>query len=262
MRKRMDTKEPSKLRGGLRILSPDMPWLYVLSALVMTLLVEGLARRTPIGGFRFLARNPIGFWVNVGIILLTMLLAMLCPKRIPVLSLVGFIWFVLGMTECILLSSRVTPLTAVDFTVLFSVITIMHNYLTIPQIILIVAGLALCIGGLVFLFIRARRRRVYWGRALMTIGGSALVLMLLLVSGFAGGRISADFSNLSDAYNDYGFGYCFLLSIVDRGVDKPDDSAGKRCRIFWIRSPPEPTAAQQGTQSPMSFSCSWNPSLT
>ena len=82
MRKRMDTKEPSKLRGGLRILSPDMPWLYVLSALVMTLLVEGLARRTPIGGFRFLARNPIGFWVNVGIILLTMLLAMLCPKRI------------------------------------------------------------------------------------------------------------------------------------------------------------------------------------
>ena len=45
MRKRMDTKEPSKLRGGLRILSPDMPWLYVLSALVMTLLVEGLARR-------------------------------------------------------------------------------------------------------------------------------------------------------------------------------------------------------------------------
>lgn len=223
MRKRMDTKEPNKLRGGLRILSPDMPWLYVLSALVMTLLVEGLARRTPIGGFRFLARNPIGFWVNVGIILLTMLLAMLCPKRIPVLSLVGFTWFVLGMTECILLSSRVTPLTAVDFTVFFSVITIMHNYLTIPQIILIVAGLALCIGGLVFLFIRARRRRVYWRRALMTIGGSALVLMLLLVSGFAGGRISADFSNLSDAYNDYGFGYCFLLSIVDRGVDKPDD---------------------------------------
>ena len=57
----------------------------------------------------------------------------------------------------------------------------------------------------------------------MTIGGSALMLMLLLVSGFAGGGISADFSNLSDAYNDYGFGYCFLLSIVDRGVDKPDD---------------------------------------
>ena len=129
MRKRMDTKEPSKLRGGLRILSPDMPWLYVLSALVMTLLVEGLARRTPIGGFRFLARNPIGFWVNVGIILLTMLLAMLCPKRIPALSLVGFIWFVLGMTECILLSSRVTPLTAVDVTVFFSVITIRSHAL-------------------------------------------------------------------------------------------------------------------------------------
>ena len=89
-----------------------------------------------------------------------------------------------------------------------------------------------------------------------------LVLMLLLVSGFAGGRISADFSNLSDAYNDYGFGYCFLLSIVDRGVDKPDDYSREAVQDILDTIPPEPTAAQQGTQSPMSFSCSWNPSLT
>ncbi len=76
----------------MRILNPDMPWLYVLSALVMTLLVEGLARRTPIGGFRFLARNPIGFWVNVGIILLTMLLAQSGYRCLVLSDLSGLCW--------------------------------------------------------------------------------------------------------------------------------------------------------------------------
>ena len=200
-----------------------MPWLYVLSALVMTLLVEGLARRTPIGGFRFLARNPIGFWVNVGIILLTMLLAMLCPKRIPVLSLVGFTWFVLGMTECILLSSR---RHATDCSRLYGLFQRDYPGLQLPHNPADHSdrgrSRALHRRSCFPVYSRAQAPRLletcaddHW-----RIGAGADVLF---VSGFAGGRISADFSNLSDAYNDYGFGDRFLLSIVDRGVDKPDD---------------------------------------
>ncbi len=246
----MDTGKPGAPGRVRRVLSPDLPWMYILSAFAMTLLVEGLARRSPWGGFLFLVRNPVGFFANMGIILLTMLLAMLFPKRVPVLSLVAFVWFALGMTECILLSNRVTPLTAVDFAVFFSVITIMNNYLTIPQIVLILVCSALCIAGLVFLFIRARRHRVYWKRALLSLGCVALGMILLLAVGFVCGRMSVEFSNLSDAYDSYGFGYCFLLSVVDRGVDKPESYSEQAVQSILVTVPPASDSDETGDSGP------------
>lgn len=246
----MDTGKPGAPGRVRRVLSPDLPWLYILSAFAMTLLVEGLARRSPGGGFLFLVRNPVGFFTNMGIILLTMLLAMLFPKRVPVLSLVAFVWFALGMTECILLSNRVTPLTAVDFAVFFSVITIMNNYLTVPQILLILVCSALCIAGLVFLFIRARRRRVYWKRALLSLGCVVLGMVFLLAVGFVCGRMSVEFSNLSDAYDSYGFGYCFLLSVVDRGVDKPESYSEQAVQSILDTVPPASDSDETGDSGP------------
>ncbi len=246
----MDTGKPCAPGRVRRVLSPDLPWLYILAAFAMTLLVEGLARRSPGGGFLFLVRNPVGFFTNMGIILLTMLLAMLFPKRVPVLSLVAFVWFALGMTECILLSNRVTPLTAVDFAVFFSVITIMNNYLTIPQIVLILVCSALCIAGLVFLFIRARRHRVYWKRALLSLGCVVLGMVLLLAVGFVCGRMSVEFNNLSDAYDSYGFGYCFLLSVVDRGVDKPESYSEQAVQSILDTVPPASDSNVTGDSGP------------
>lgn len=206
-----------------RLLSPDHPWLYILSAFLLTLLIESLARHSVFGGLAFLCANPIAFFLNVGLICATLLLALLCPKRVPMLAFLGFVWFVLGMVEFVLLFNRVTPLTAVDFSVFFSVLSIMDNYLEIWQIVGIIVGLVLCLSGLALLFIRAKTRRIYWKRTLISLGGAVAVTGLLLVGGFVSGRVSDRFSNLKDAYNDYGFEYCFLVSLVDRGVDKPDE---------------------------------------
>ena len=35
--------------------------------------------------------------------------------------------------------------------------------------------------------------------------------------------LTSDFGNLAEAYNEYGFAYCFYRSIVDRGIDRPED---------------------------------------
>ena len=35
--------------------------------------------------------------------------------------------------------------------------------------------------------------------------------------------ISDDFANLGEAYKDYGFAYCFTNSIIDNGIDEPED---------------------------------------
>lgn len=209
-------------RLGRCLLDPEKPWLYLWVAFVLVLVIESLARHAFFGSILFLVQNPIAFLICVGMVTSTLLLSLFCPKRVPMLACLAFIWFVLGMTEFVLLFNRVTPLTAVDFSVFFSVLPIMDNYLKKWQIIGIIVGLILCIAGLVFLFIRAKTRRFLWKRAVISLVSAAGATALLIVTGFACKNVTSNFTNLRNAYDDYGFAYCFLVSIVDRGVDKPD----------------------------------------
>lgn len=209
-------------RLGRCLLDPDKPWLYIWAAFALVLVIESLARHALFGGILFLVQNPIAFFICVGMVASTLLLSLFCPKRVPMLACLAFIWFVLGMTEFILLFNRVTPLTAVDFSVFFSVLPIMDNYLKKWQIIGIIVGLILCIAGLVFLFIRAKTRRFRWKRTVISLVAAVSATALLIVTGFACENVTSNFTNLKNAYDDYGFAYCFLVSIVDRGVDKPE----------------------------------------
>ena len=209
-------------RLGRCLLDPEKPWLYIWAAFALVLVIESLARHAFFGGILFLVQNPIAFLICVGMVASTLLLSLFCPKRIPMLACLAFVWFVLGMTEFILLFNRVTPLTAVDFSVFFSVLPIMDNYLKKWQIIGIIVGLILCIAGLVVLFIRAKTRCFRWKRAVISLVSAVGATALLIVTGFACENVTSNFTNLKNAYDDYGFAYCFLVSIVDRGVDKPD----------------------------------------
>lgn len=209
-------------RLGRCLLDPEKPWLYIWVAFALVLVIESLARHAFFGSILFLVQNPIAFLICVGMVASTLLLSLFCPKRIPMLACLAFVWFFLGMTEFILLFNRVTPLTAVDFSVFFSVLPIMDNYLKKWQIVGIIVGLILCIAGLVFLFIRAKTCRFRWKRAVISLVSAVGATALLIVTGFACENVTSNFTNLKNAYDDYGFAYCFLVSIVDRGVDKPD----------------------------------------
>lgn len=209
-------------RLGRCLLDPEKPWLYIWVAFALVLVIESLARHAVFGSILFLVQNPIAFLICVGMVASTLLLSLFCPKRVPMLACLAFIWFVLGMAEFILLFNRVTPLTAVDFSVFFSVLPIMDNYLEKWQIIGIIVGLILCIAGLVILFIRAKTCHFRWKRAVISLVSSVGATALLIVGGFACKNVTSNFTNLKNAYDEYGFAYCFLVSIVDRGVDKPD----------------------------------------
>lgn len=242
------TDRRERMPRPLRVLlDPDKPWLPLLTALLLTLLIESLARHDVWGGFAFLIHEPLAFWVNVGIIASTLLLSLFCPKRIPLLVSLSFVWFVMGMTEFILLFNRITPFTAVDLSVLFSVLTIMDHYLKVWQIVGIIVGLILCIAGLVFLFIRFRTRRFFWKRAVLSTVSAIGATALLIVIGFASGQISGEFTNLRNAYDEYGFSYCFLVSIVDRGVDKPDQYNEESVQEILADIP---AAGEQSEQQP------------
>ena len=197
--------------------------LYFVLAAILTFLVEVLSRRSPLAALIFLTESPLAYLTNYGIILCTLLPALLFRKRIAGIALLSAVWVVLGIAQCIVLLSRVTPLTAVDVAIALSVLSIISAYLSPIQIILICLGLIGVIVGLVFLFIRVSRHPIPWARFLVAFPASLAASALVIWAGFATGQLSDQFPNLANAYNDYGFPYCFGLSVIDKGVDRPPD---------------------------------------
>ncbi len=208
---------------GRQLVDPDRAPLCFLIAAVLTFAVEALSRRSATAALAFLIEAPLAYLANFGIILCTILLSLLFRKRIAGLALTTAVWVVLGVAQCIVLLSRVTPLSAADIAIALSVITIITAYLTPWQIVLICIAILGVIAGLVALFIRAKRHAVHIKAFLAVYLPTILLTTLVMVGGFAAGQLSDRFPNLANAYNDYGFPYCFGMSIVDKGVDRPSE---------------------------------------
>ena len=215
------------------------PPLYFILAAVQTFLVECLSRHSVSEAARFLWNSPLAFLVNYGILLLTLLPALLFPKRVAGLTLLASLWSVLGIAQCIVLMFRVSPLAAIDLAVVLSVISIIPAYLSVIEIVLICLLLVGIVGGVVWLFIRAKRYPVNWKRFGITYAASVLGTVLIMVAGFATGQLSDKFPNLANAYNDYGFPYCFGMSVVDRGVDRPPQYSPELITDILQEMPPE-----------------------
>ncbi len=207
-----------------RLLSdPDrLPFYFILAAL-LTYLVESLSRHSPLAALVFLWEAPLAYLANYGIILLTLLLALIFKKRVAAITMLSFVWVTLGVAQCIILYTRVTPLTAVDISIALSVITIISSYLSVFQIILICLALVAAVALVVVLFIKVPKLAIRWKRLGILLASSLAAVALTMALGFATGQLSDQFPNLATAYNDYGFPYCFGLSVVDKGVDRPDD---------------------------------------
>lgn len=214
---------PKLFRALSYIFSPDRLYLYIIVSFILTITIESLSRRSFTASFVFLYDNPLAFTVNYMIITITLLFSLLFTKRIAVLTLISGVWLGLGITQFVLLSFRVTPFTAVDFTVLKSVFSIIGIYLSGMQIALILTAILLGIAVVVFLFIKSPKHRIKLPRVLVSFTSAVCILFLSAATGYSLHDLSNKFTNLSEAYQNYGFAYCFSMSIFDRGVDRPTD---------------------------------------
>lgn len=194
----------------------------LLLAFLLNLAVEMLSRRSFIGGWIYLGRHPLLFCYNAAIILLTLTPALLCRKRYFMFALVSVLWLGLGITNCVLLSFRTTPLAAIDFEIAESVITIIDVYLSPLQLILIGALLLLTGTGLVLAWIKAPKLKARTGRALFLIAVLGVLFSITTSQSRELQALSGSFANIVEAYDEYGFAYCFSSSLVDRGIDRPD----------------------------------------
>lgn len=200
-------------------------FLCVITSLVVNFLIECFSRRSLVEGFKYLIDSPLVFLYNSAIILLTLSVIFLVKRRIFFYSLITIVWLIFGIANGIVLSNRVTPFTAVELKLLDSVIEIMDKYLTQWQIGLIITLLVAVGVGLILAFIFAPK---YQGK--IKYRRNVPVVMLVVVSfailtkvAIKTNVVSNYFGNIAYAYLDYGFPYCFSNTLVNTGIDKPDN---------------------------------------
>lgn len=193
---------------------------YVLWALLTVFFAE-LLSTGPLRALVYPFVRPLPFLAATLIVLTSYAVTLLSKRRIGVFILIEGAWVGIAIANCILLSYRVNPLSAVDFSILFSVFSIITVYLSVFQIILIVAAILGALAGVVYCMVRLPLRKPNYKRVITEL----FVCIVLCVGVMAGAilvnRADMKKMNLPEAYREYGFVYCFSLSTADRGIDRP-----------------------------------------
>lgn len=205
-------------------------WTYDLVhtavySLILELVVECFNRRG-IMGLAFPFMHPVIFIYNTLIIMTTMTIALFFTRRIFAYCVISVAWIGLSLTNFIILSSRKTPFTAMDFYLIKDAIKVAGLYVSIVQIILIALLVIAVITGLVFLWRKAPKIEVTIKKTkFYAYAGVQLVLVFLAAYGIGitllfTGAVEGHFGNLAQAYKKYGFSHCFVSSVLDRGIKK------------------------------------------
>lgn len=209
-----------------------LAWAFLLNLIIETLARKGL------GGFAFLFESPLVFFYNTLIIFATLVVAILFRRRVFVVTIVSLVWLAIGITNGIILIQRMTPFTVKDLSAITDGATIITNYFSKTQIILIGIGIVLGVAALVALFIKAPKKKgkVNWKRNL-----TAAVLSILLAFGATFGmiqigQVSTFFGNLAYAYADYGVPYCFINTWLNTGIQKPRGYDEKTVKAIFDKS--------------------------
>lgn len=200
---------------------------YILLPIVLEFLIEALSRKSLIAAVKYAINSPLLFAFNTLIIMLTLSIAMFFKREVFALTTISVVWVIFGIVNFVILHFRVTPFSAVDFTLIKSAISVSSHYLNLFTIAMIIVAIFVVLIGLICLFRKAPvneqhgyRKLIFSILCCLTLGVAIIVLHRSSNSVQA---LSTHYTNISEAYENYGFAYCFANSILDTGIKKPED---------------------------------------
>ncbi len=212
--------------------------LYLKVCFVPSLLcyifVELCSRKSVIDLFLYFFRDPFVFFYNAFLISATASVCLLFRRRNFVLSVVLFLWAIIGVTDMVLLSFRTTPFTAVDLLMLQNAFQIMNHYLTPFQVVLIVAALVFVAAVCIWLFRNCKKSEGSMDY-LFRIPFCAMLFGLCILFtqlGLATKILDRNFGNIANAFHENGLPYCFMNSLLNTGVAKPDGYSPEQVTVI------------------------------
>ena len=190
-------------------------------AFFAVLAIELLSHRSLDATIGFLVLRPHLYLLNLLIVSLFYLPMLALRRKIFYVTTVSALLVAIGITNFVLQSFRVTPFEATDLYILTTGFDIITFYLSPLLIALIVGGLLAVTVLLVLLYLKTKKQ-VRRPIAALVSFLATLALTFSLIFGYKGlGALPSRFPNIIDAYREYGFTYCFLNTVFDRGIDEP-----------------------------------------
>ncbi len=194
----------------------------ILLSAVLSFFIEVLNQRSLVTACTRLVTEPTLQIYNFMLVLAVVSLSGMFRRQYFAMVVFALPWLVVSIANFVLQCFRNTPLSAVDFKIIFSVIPIINVYLTPWQIVLLLAAIAAAIALLVLLFLKSGKQPLFPRSSAALTVLCALLLAILTPLLLQRGTLSNSYSNLTRAYRDYGLPYCFLVSVLDRGIDEPE----------------------------------------
>ena len=199
--------------------------LHALCSALGYFLIEMISRRSFSAAWTYMTTKPLVFAYNAALIFTTSLIVYLFRRRCFWRVLISILWLLLGITNGVILSNRVTPFTGPDLHLLTDGMAVLNKYLPAWGVVLALILLGFFALLLLILLIKApkyKRKVKFRYDLLLVVVGAAL---------FAGATqlalekriLSNYFGNIAFAYEDYGYPYCLAVTIFDTGISCPRD---------------------------------------
>jgi len=205
---------------------------YIGIPVLLELIIESLNRKSVIGCVEYMLSRPPLFVFNTLIIMLTVSIALFFKREIFVFTVISAVWLIFGIVNFIILSFRVTPFSAVDITLLESAISVSGHYLNALNIAMIFLAAIVIIITLICLYRKAPKHTHMTQKKIIVSGISvsliALAIFFLHHQSNSVQALVTNYTNIAEAYENYGFVYCFTNSILDAGISEPEDYSEQR----------------------------------
>lgn len=204
--------------------------LFVI-AVGIDLAIETLARHSFIQSVGFMFQHPLVSLCNIMLIFALISFSLLFRKEFFATVLLGMVWMTLGIVNGIILANRMTPFTVKDMSNLKDGLGIVTTYFSTFTLILLIVGIAALVFGFVILYRKTPKlkEKINYKKACAIIGIILVGTFGALQVGIKAGILDT-FANLAYAYRDNGVPYCFLVTWVDTGVDKPEEYTAEKVR--------------------------------
>lgn len=205
---------------------------YIGVPLILELVIESLNRKSVTGCIQYMLERPLLFIFNTLIIMLTVSIALFFKREIFVFTTISVVWLIFGIVNFVILQFRVTPFSAVDITLLESAISVSGHYLNPLNIAMIFLAAVLVVVSIICLYRKAPKHTHTTQKKIIVSGIAvsliAFAIFFLRYQSNSVQALTTNYTNISEAYENYGFVYCFTNSILDTGIGEPEDYSEER----------------------------------
>ena len=222
---------------------------YIGVPVLLELIIESLNRKSVTDCIQYMLERPLLFIFNTLIIMLTVSIALFFKREIFVFTTISVVWLIFGIVNFVILQFRVTPFSAVDITLLESAISVSGHYLNVLNIAMIFFAAIVVVVSIICLYKKAPKHTHTTQKKIIVSGIAvsliAFAIFFLRHQSNSVQALATNYTNISEAYENYGFVYCFTNSILDTGIGKPEDYSEERVAGILNNLPKEKAASEK-----------------